>query len=524
MRINEKCRLDSEEALVGKMLFNDEIIPEVKSRVGDYVFRDKLLGKIYDAVIKVNGVGDPLDPWAVVNQVMNDGIDGIFQPGQPNKDRKPTQEQIIKTDVAARVAELALKACNSGEWEPVADALGDLGKKDHTAQVCEAASRACLNGQSSGEILRDLRAGLEPIRETKASVLDRIKSPTELHDSIPDEENYFIDGLLARNETCFIGGREKMLKTSIAFDLAVSLATSTDFLGKFPINGEFHVLIMSGESGDKAHDKLIERIVEARGIKRNHLDGRMRVSNWIPKVCDPKSMDEFEMILDDRPYSVVITDPVYHMFMGVDPGQFSNMMAVGGRLVPFQDTCRKRNITPILIHHFSGPPKRFPELSDLAYAGFKEFARQWILLGRTTPYVDGSGQHDLNVKCGGSIGHDKPLFGVNIDEGQWPNRKWDPQVSEGGEFYDKIKDSKFEAKEAKRLEKDTENMARFKKVLRLAGKNGQTVNGLLQDVGLGRAAVANLVIELRQKGMIEGCEIAKNGRSFSGWRATDKMV
>lgn len=56
------------------------------------------------------------------------------------------------------------------------------------------------------------------------------------------------------------------------------------------------------------------------------------------------------------------------------------------------------------------------QLDDLSQSGFAEFARQWILLSRRKDYVDGSGQHELWMRSGGSAGHSS-LWGLDVNEG-----------------------------------------------------------------------------------------------------------
>ena len=57
------------------------------------------------------------------------------------------------------------------------------------------------------------------------------------------------------------------------------------------------------------------------------------------------------------------------------------------------------------------------ELGDLAFAGFGEFARQWLLLARSGPSTSrGRGKHQLWVTTGGWAGFNG-TYAVDIDEG-----------------------------------------------------------------------------------------------------------
>ncbi len=72
------------------------------------------------------------------------------------------------------------------------------------------------------------------------------------------------------------------------------------------------------------------------------------------------------------------------------------------------------------------------ELADIAWSGFAEFARQWLLLSRREPYIDGTGEHRLYLRSGGSAGH-SALIHLDASEGIQPNRHWQIDAKSYGE-------------------------------------------------------------------------------------------
>ena len=93
---------------------------------------------------------------------------------------------------------------------------------------------------------------------------------------------------------------------------------------------------------------------------------------------------------------------------------------MGAKLSGLTKLGQETGCTIILCHHTrknqKGPMDLFEpaELEDIAWAGFPEWARQWLLLSRRRKYdPEQGGHHELWLNVGGSAGH-SGLWGVKL--------------------------------------------------------------------------------------------------------------
>src|SRR5205823_1972467 len=126
---------------------------------------------------------------------------------------------------------------------------------------------------------------------------------------------WLIKGVLAAKQMALLAGAKWTLKTSLAVDLAISLATGTAFLGRFPVTRKRRVLVVSTESGESTIFHTADRITRQRGLPKRpkridwqfqpmslaHRDGRMKLQEWIEATGA----------------EVVILDPLY-LLLGLD--------------------------------------------------------------------------------------------------------------------------------------------------------------------------------------------------------------
>jgi len=142
-------------------------------------------------------------------------------------------------------------------------------------------------------------------------------------------------------------------------------------------------------------------------------------SEQLPQFGNAAHIEETRRVIRQQGIKLLAIDPCYLSMPGADAG---NLFIQGGMMRDMASMIRDEGASLILIHHTKTvPPQRIHaplELSDIAWAGFQEFARQWFLLNRRKPYDPNSnGEHALWLNVGSSAGHGG-LWGVDLTEGK----------------------------------------------------------------------------------------------------------
>ena len=249
---------------------------------------------------------------------------------------------------------------------------------------------------------------------------------------------FLIRNILVAGQPGVIGGRSKVCKTSIACDLAISLGSGTPFLGQFAAE-KVPVGFWSGESGAATIRETGQRIAAARGVNLADVDVAWCFD--LPRLSRQDHLDLLAETILAKRLKVAILDPLYLALLSdATAGGASNLFAMGSALQPLTKLGQETGCTLKLLHHFrkAGQPDddNPADLAELSQSGISEWARQWLLLQRRSPY-QGDGVHNLWMRVGGSAGHSS-LWGVTIEEGlidpeTFSGRRWAVKISPEGE-------------------------------------------------------------------------------------------
>ncbi len=482
------------------LMHDPDQLESIASLIGpdDFYFEDH--GETFRAISDVVEVGDAPNPVRVQQQLASRrstiiGRDPLFLVGL--YDRAPTGFVDDAEQHARAVLEQAQRRRiidRSRRAERIA--------RDPAHTVEDAAALVGFEATTSRFKIRDF--GMAELEDADLAV------------------EWLVRHVVTRGEPMIVGGPRKALKTSTLCDLAVSLATGSDFLGRFKVEQPVRVGMISAESGQRTIRETLRRVAVAKGWGLRFVE-RLRVAFDLPKLNDPTHLAAVRAWIRRERLDVAILDPAYLMLGGGEADERS-VFSMGAALRRLVEAVQGLDCSPVIAHHTTKPTSRTwdpLELDDLAFAGFAEFARQWFLVNRREKYTgEHRGQHRLWFTFGGSAGH-SGTFGLDVDEGVIEDgRHWSVEVRDVADVRREARSGSERAAEVKRDQRRGE----YCRALR-EHPGGETRRRLREVAGLSGTAAGPIEAELLRENLVEAVDVQRgNGRSYDGLRPTAKLL
>lgn len=304
--------------------------------------------------------------------------------------------------------------------------------------------------------------------------------------------DWWIPNMMAKGSPEIIGGPYKTLKTHVALDAAVSLASGTDFLGRWPCE-KTNVMFFSGESAMPVLLNKARLMFNAKGASPEN--GTFQISNQVPRIDQP--LDSLERLLSENETGVLFIDPTLKAMNGSDMG---NAFSVYDKLAPITDLCQSLGTTLVLLHHASKSTAKEHSplaLGDLLWAGFAEWTRQTWLLSRRSAYR-GNGLHELYLTSHNTA-NQGGLYYLDCDEG-YP----DPKTGEPGDYRDACWKVNVRNRHEVEQECDALALASEVEVIRSElGSRSFTKTDLKDTLGINTPKADKLLPLLLDEGVIE---------------------
>jgi hypothetical protein len=289
------------------------------------------------------------------------------------------------------------------------------------------------NGAASAELVTQLESVLATLQPAATAAPSEPEGEwsDDLEAADLPEQDWLVEGLLQRGANAILVGASKSCKTQLALELALRVATGKGGLWGVALQAaEPEVVIyFSGESGRRAIKYHQHAIRKAKGVKK----AKLRIEYWVPQLHNERSLVRYQKAVKDSGAALVIIDCMY--LTGIDGGggeNSANLNKMGPLLTRLEGVTRTAGAPNLVaVHHTSKgatPNARrakefqtLPEIVDVAYTGFENWCRQYVLTKRNRPYEHGQPDR-LWLVVGGSADHPGYEAEVTLDRGD--KGKW----------------------------------------------------------------------------------------------------
>jgi RecA-family ATPase len=166
---------------------------------------------------------------------------------------------------------------------------------------------------------------------------------------IPTEENaprWLVQQLWGASSVGVIGGAPKCSKTWLALDLALSVATGTACLGKYPVPEPGPVLVYLAEDALSVVRERVEGMARHRGLDFAAVEIHVITAPVLRLDRDPHRTRLFQTARRLRP-RLLLLDPLVRLH-GIDENHAGE---VAGLLAYFRSLQRRLDLSVMLVHH-----------------------------------------------------------------------------------------------------------------------------------------------------------------------------
>lgn len=193
-----------------------------------------------------------------------------------------------------------------------------------------------VNGRDRGHRL-DLRSFAQMIAEIEAA------GPRE----------WDVEGIIVHGHHGALGSTQKAGKGFDVVDLAISVASGTSWLGRFPCPHAGPVALYPGEEDDHELQRRLVAVAEARGLNVNDLP--LHIARDTPRFRRPEDLTVFRRGLEDVRPRLTMVDPMYKAAAGGDP---KFLAAMGELLSDASDIARDLGSSFLTVPHFNRDTSR----------------------------------------------------------------------------------------------------------------------------------------------------------------------
>ena len=278
----------AEQAVIGSMLIDTRCIPDVIEKLRGAEFYIQQNRDIFETIYAMFSYGQTIDPITVLDQMK---VRGVYR----ETSTEYLTELMRLTPTAANVLEYADIVRDRALLRSLAEAADEINTlvyegAGEAEQMLEAAERK-IYALRQGRVI----GGLVPVSTVVQTVYANLSEAAAKGQKIPgiptglnDLDRYILG--LNKGELILIAARPGMGKTSIALNIAMSVAKKTDKA----------VAVFSLEM---SREQLVSRLLSGEGLvpSQNLLTGQLTAEEWKRVAAAAQVLSATDMRIDDNP-------------------------------------------------------------------------------------------------------------------------------------------------------------------------------------------------------------------------------
>ena len=432
---------DAEQQVIGSLLIEPPLIEKVARvlRVDD--FTDPAHRATYKVLTELCRKGLPISA-VIVKQHLDE--DATFSTGEPP---------------AAYLYQLGCDVVTTAHVDYHMGLIANASKKRRLHSAVSFAAESALNGKPVNEVLCDLGAAVDDLQREDDSKANAIESyPLNKFIEQDHKTEFLIEGCITVAQPGVFAARSKALKTTVALDAALSIATGRKFLGKFWVPEAHPCGIISAESGGATLSESFQRIATAKELFVSGIEN-LHVSTKMPPLKTPEGRASLERFIEEKDLRCVFVDPTYKALPGVDDTQLSKMSE---HLFPISDIVDRTGCSIVMVHHNKKTPRQpgahyvEPTIEDIQGSGYQQWGRFFLLLNKRREWEPSEGRHWLWLRMEGSAGFGSRHF-LDVHEGRYTDaggRVWDIELSDPCEGAEREKQERKATQQIGQMEAD----------------------------------------------------------------------
>jgi RecA-family ATPase len=161
-------------------------------------------------------------------------------------------------------------------------------------------------------------------------------------------EEWLVQQLWGRAAVGFVAGAPKSLKSWLALDMAVSVASGTACLGHFPVDDVGPALVYLAEDHLAAVRQRVEALCEHRALDLCQLDLHVIAAPSL-RLDLPDDLERLDQVLEELQPRLLVLDPLVRLHR-CDENSSAEVSSLLGAL---RELNRRHEVAIVVVHHMS---------------------------------------------------------------------------------------------------------------------------------------------------------------------------